>query len=70
MNISIILAHPEPHSFNHAIAHTVCDSLKRGGHNVLFHDLYREGFNPMLPADELDTKATPSDQLASYCDEL
>ena len=27
---------------------------KRGGHTVLFHDLYEEGFDPLLPAAELD----------------
>ena len=70
MEISVILAHPEPESFNHAIANTVCRSLERAGHTVRFHDLYAEGFNPLLGADELDTKAAPSHDLAHYCDEL
>jgi len=51
MEISVILAHPEPESFNHAIANTVCRSLERAGHTVRFHDLYAEGFNPLLGAD-------------------
>ena len=61
MEFSVILAHPEPQSFNHAIANTVCRSLESAGHTVRFHDLY---------ADELDTKAAPSEDLAHYCDEL
>jgi putative NADPH-quinone reductase len=70
MEISVILAHPEPHSFNHAIANTVCRTLERGGHTVRFHDLYHEEFDPLLPVAELDTKAAPGRELARYCEEL
>jgi putative NADPH-quinone reductase len=70
MEISVILAHPERHSFNHAIAHAACRTLKRGGHTVRFHDLYEEGFDPMLPSAELDAKTQPPSDLALYCDEL
>jgi len=70
MEISVILAHPERRSFNHAIALAVCRTLERGGHTVCFHDLYEEGFNPLLTASELDTKAQPPQGLARYCDEL
>ena len=52
MEISVILAHPERHSFNHAIAQAACRTLKRGGHTVRFHDLYEEGFDPLLPSAE------------------
>ena len=70
MEISVILAHPDRRSFNHAIAHAVCRTLEHGGHTVYFHDLYEEGFNPLLPASELDTKAQTPLELARYCDEL
>ncbi len=70
MEISVILAHPDRGSFNHAIAHDVCRTLESGGHTVNFHDLYEEGFNPLLPVSELDTKAQPSQEMAGYCDEL
>jgi NAD(P)H dehydrogenase (quinone) len=70
MEVSVILAHPEPQSFNHAIANTVRRSLERAGHTVRFHDLYAEGFDPLLCAAELDTKAKPSSDLKCYCDEL
>lgn len=53
MNISLILAHPDPASFNHAIAHAAQNALQESGHCVLFHDLYREGFDPVLPANEI-----------------
>jgi putative NADPH-quinone reductase len=70
MEISVILAHPDRRSFNHAIAQTVCRTLERGGHTVHFHDLYAEGFDPLLPAAELETKASPPAELAGYCEQL
>ena len=70
MKISVILAHPEPQSFNHAIAGTVCRTLERAGHTVRFHDLYQDGFDPLLPSTELDSRADLSQDLAGYCEEL
>jgi putative NADPH-quinone reductase len=48
MQISVILAHPYPGSFNHAIAQTTIEAIKANGHRVFFHDLYQEKFNPPL----------------------
>jgi putative NADPH-quinone reductase len=70
MEISVILAHPDRRSFNHAIAQTACRALESGGHKVRFHDLYEEGFDPLLPTAELDTKGQPPAELARYCEEL
>lgn len=70
MEISVILAHPDRRSFNHAIAQAVCRTLELHGHTILYHDLCEEGFDPMLPAAELDTKTAPGAELAGYCDEL
>ena len=50
MEISVILGHPDRGSFNHAIAQTACRALEFAGHAVCFHDLYAEGFDPLLPA--------------------
>ena len=70
MEISVILAHPDRCSFNHAIAHAACRALERGGHTVCFHDLYDEGFDPLLTVSELDTKAQPPQEMAHYCEEM
>ncbi len=51
--IQVILCHPRPGSFNHAVAERVLQALKSLGHAALFHDLYKEGFDPVLPAAEL-----------------
>ncbi|HBT76889.1 MAG TPA: NAD(P)H dehydrogenase [Planctomycetaceae bacterium] len=53
MKISVILGHQRPGSFNHAIARTVCQTLRDNGHEVVFHDLYLERFDPVLPDWEI-----------------
>lgn len=57
MKISIILAHPKPGSFNHAIASAAEAELQQRGHTVRLHDLCEEQFNPLLPAAELANDA-------------
>ena len=70
MEISIILAHPDPGSFNHAIALTVRQTLEGKGYTVCFHDLYAEKFDPLLTIAELNTKTPPPAEIAGYCEEL
>ena len=70
LNISLILAHPNPDSFNHAMARTVLQTSERLGHRVCWHDLYAEGFDPLLPADELDREAPLPEFLRDHCREL
>lgn len=69
MYISLILAHPDKNSFNHAIAESVYKTL-RGKHEVFFHDLYEENFDPVLPSAEFSRNATLSDVISDYCDEM
>ncbi len=57
-------------SFNHAIAETAIDELRTTGHAVRYHDLYREGFDPVLPPEEIASE-TPVDPLVvRHCDEI
>jgi putative NADPH-quinone reductase len=53
MRVSIILGHPYRNSFNTAMAHTIVEKIKANGHIVCYHDLYEEGFNPVITSDEL-----------------
>ncbi len=62
MKISVILGHPYSKSFNAAIAEAVVAQLEKNGHDVRFHDLCAEGFNPAMTAGELKTDA-PEDRL-------
>jgi NAD(P)H dehydrogenase (quinone) len=70
MNISIILAHPNPDSFNHAIAQTAAAIARVADHVVTLHDLYREQFPPLLTADELRKDATLEPMVARHCEEI
>jgi NAD(P)H dehydrogenase (quinone) len=70
MNISIILAHPRPGSFNHAIADTAATTLRTAGHSVIVHDLYAERFDPLLPAGEIPRDAPLPPDIAAHCSEI
>ena len=70
MNISLILAHPNPKSFNHAMAAVARETLIQRGWNVYFHDLYAEQFPPLLPYEEFDKAADVPPEIQRYCDEL
>jgi NAD(P)H dehydrogenase (quinone) len=70
MQISIILAHPVAKSFNHAIAQTACERLKQNGHQVVLHDLYAEGFDPLLPACEFSQQASLPKEIDLHCREI
>lgn len=67
MKISIILAHPDRRSFNHAIARRVRDVLRKLGHRISFHDLYREGFDPLITAAEIPKGAPLAPMIAKHC---
>ena len=70
MNISLILAHPDPGSFNHAIAHAAQEQCRANGHTVYYHDLYEERFDPALPAAEIPKTAAVDSAIYRYCNEL
>ena len=70
MIISVILAHPNPKSFNHAISQTAVESLKSNGHKVIFHDLYQEKFDPLLQTEEIVKDADLPATIKKHCDEI
>jgi len=70
MVVCVILGHPRKGSFNHAIAATVVQTLRDIGCNVLFHDLYAEGFDPVLSYEEIPKNATPDSIIQQHCDEI
>lgn len=47
MNILLIFAHPEPHSFNGAMLRTAVATLEAAGHQVQVSDLYAQSFDPI-----------------------
>ena len=69
MDISVILAHPTPGSFNHAIAETVVNTLEGLGHSGFYHDLYAESFEPLLTSEEItDNLLNPV--VLEHCEQL
>ncbi len=70
MKISVILAHPNKDSFNHAIAETAIDELKQRGHEICFHDLYEEKFDPILPAKEIPEDVFLPPEIETHCREI
>jgi NAD(P)H dehydrogenase (quinone) len=53
--VLLLLAHPRPGSFNHAIAARVAAELAAGGATVHLHDLHAEGFDPVARPAEAHT---------------
>ncbi len=70
MKILVLVAHPREGSFNHAIAGTVMETLHGLGHAVVYHDLYRERFDPLLPDAEIPRDGTVESTIITHCDEL
>lgn len=70
MTASVVLAHPYHLSFNHAIFGTVAETLKNMGLTAYCHDLYKEGFNPLLSSNELGTDTSDDPLVNMYAEEL
>jgi len=59
MNVFLVLAHPEPKSFNAALAATARETLEAQGHEVRVSDLYRMGFDPVSGRRNFTTVKDP-----------
>jgi len=70
MNVLVILAHPTPGSFNHAIAKTVVLALEKIGHSGVLHDLYAEGFDPILQTTETAKDGVINSVVEEHCRQL
>jgi len=70
MRISIILAHPDEGSFNHAIATTAAEVLNQNGHEIYFHDLYKENFGPLLSSEEIQKDSSLPCEIDEHCREI
>ena len=70
MIVSVILAHPNKESFNHAIAVTTTETLKQNGYDVYFHDLHEEKFDPILPFEEFLNDVYLPLEIEKHCKEI
>lgn len=48
----VVLCHPDPHSFNAAVADKYCAEVTARGQDVVLRDLYRMKFDPVLQGNE------------------
>ncbi len=70
MKVSIIVAHPTPNSFNHAIARLVAQTLAARGHTPVLHDLYAERFDPIFLTPEIDRDTALPPAIEEHCREI
>jgi putative NADPH-quinone reductase len=70
MNVFVLIGHQNQGSFCHAIAATAVEALKAAGHTVVYHDLYAEKFDPILPHEEIPKDAALDPVVARHCREV
>ena len=71
MNTLVVLAHPNPQSFNSAVAQAVKDELEKKGDQVKFKDLYAMNWNPVLSQADFEgfhNGKIPADLMAEQAD--
>ncbi len=70
MNVLVVLAHPDPGSLNHAIADAAVRAARRAGHDVVFHDLCAERFDPVVAPGETPRDGAVDAVVRRHCEEL
>jgi NAD(P)H dehydrogenase (quinone) len=68
-DVLLLLAHPRPGSFNHAIAARVAEALTAAGATVHHHDLYAEGFDPVARPAETHTSGPLAAAVRDHSDD-
>jgi NAD(P)H dehydrogenase (quinone) len=68
----VILAHPDPQSFNGLVADAYCSAVRARGQEAIVRDLYAMGFDPVLKNAERPLKHgfTMSNDVATELDAL
>jgi NAD(P)H dehydrogenase (quinone) len=70
MRIFVLIGHQRVGSFCHAIAATAMEELKAAGHEVIYHDLYEEKFDPLLYEEEIPRGTELPPAINRHCDEV
>lgn len=72
MRVLVVYCHPDPGSFVSAARDRVIRGLRQAGHEVRLDDLYADGFEPVMGADERSRHAEPGVHplLDTYADHL
>lgn len=70
MHALLVVAHPSPDSFSHALAHAAREALVEREFAVDSHDLYAEGFDPVQRTGEAGNTASADALVERHCAEL
>jgi NAD(P)H dehydrogenase (quinone) len=70
MRVLLVLTHPQPESFAHAVHERAAAGLRRAGHEVQVLDLYRMGFDPVMSEADRRDYHTPGLNEAQVADQL
>jgi len=70
MSVCIVLAHPDSSSLSAQIFHELAAILDSGGIEVFRQNLYQDGFNPVLPLDELKRRMSLDPLVTRYSTQL
>jgi len=65
-----VLCNPRPASFSGVLSRRARDRIAELGHEVLFHDLYEEGFDPVLDSAELARGFSLDPLVQAHCRQL
>jgi putative NADPH-quinone reductase len=66
----LLLAHPNERSFNRALADEAAEGIRAGGLELRYHDLYAEGFDPVMSKEEMLRRASLEEAVQTYSAEL
>jgi NAD(P)H dehydrogenase (quinone) len=70
MRILVVFAHPVPESFGSAVYRRLVESLEQRGHEVRGLDLYAQGFDPVMSAEDRRDYHTPKVNEARVAEQL
>jgi putative NADPH-quinone reductase len=70
MNALLVIGHPSPGSFSHAMADAAQEVLATGGYRCVRRDLYAEGFDPVQRAPESGNVASDDSLIEAHCSDL
>ena len=70
MNALLVIAHPSPSSFTHAMADVAAVVLSESGYELTRHDLYAQAFNPVQPTVESANTTSADPLVEAHCADL
>ncbi len=70
MNVLVVIGHQHPGSYCHALARAAEEEARDAGHEVVFHDLYAECFDPILTPEEITGEVELDPVVRRHCREL